>query len=156
MGTEIERKFLVRDEGWRHEAAGVRCRQGYLCPGSGVTVRVRVMGEQGWLTIKGAGQGISRREYEYPIPVAEAEEMLESLCKQPIIDKKRYTLAYQGMEWVVDEFFGANEGLVMAEVELEREDQHFLRPAWVGREVTGDPRFFNAALVNNPYKRWKK
>lgn len=156
MGTEIERKFLVQDESWRPQAAGVRCRQGYLCPGSGVTVRVRVMGEQGWLTVKGAGQGIARLEYEYSIPVAEAEEMLINLCEQPLIEKKRYTLEYQGMEWVVDEFFGANEGLIMAELELEHEDQPFSRPAWVGREVTGDPRFFNAALVRNPYSRWKR
>jgi CYTH domain-containing protein len=155
MGTEIERKFLVQDRSWEKNARAVRCRQGYLCPGSGITVRVRVMGGEGYLTVKGGSEGIVRKEYEYPIPVVEAEEMLDRLCAKPLIEKNRYTFEHAGMVWEVDEFFGENSGLVVAEVELERADQLFSLPDWVGREVTGDARYFNAALVKNPFSRWK-
>lgn len=155
MGTEIERKFLVQGKGWKRQAEVVHCRQGYLCLGSGVTVRVRVMDGKGFLTIKGGGRGMVRPEYEYSIPASEAGEMLDTLCERPLIEKKRYTLEYQGLEWVVDEFFGENRGLIMAEVELEHEDQPLQLPDWAGIEVTGDPRFFNVALVKKPFSRWK-
>jgi len=156
MGTEIERKFLVNDRSWKRNVQAVRCRQGYLCPGSGTTVRVRIMAGRGYLTIKGRGTGIARMEYEYAIPVADAEEMMERLCEKPLIEKNRYTVEHAGMFWEVDEFFGENSGLIVAEVELEREDQIFSLPPWAGREVTGDPRYFNAALTRNPYSRWKE
>lgn len=156
MGKEIERKFLVQDTSWKINVPAVRCRQGYLCPGSGITARVRLMGGKGYLTVKGGGEGITRDEYEYMIPAADAEEMLDNLCAKPLIEKNRYRLEYDGMVWEVDEFFGENSGLVMAEVELEREDQLFSLPGWVGREVTGDPRYFNAALVGNPYSCWTR
>jgi adenylate cyclase len=156
MGTEIERKFLVNDSSWKKSIQAVRCCQGYLCPGSGITVRVRVMADKGYLTIKGKGAGIARREYEYAIPVVDAREMLERLCEKPLIEKNRYTFEHAGMVWEVDEFFGENIGLIVAEVELEREDQMFSLPAWVGREVTGDPKYFNAALARNPYSKWKE
>ena len=155
MGREIERKFLVYDTSWKRNVPAVKCRQGYLCLGSGTTVRVRVMGGKGYLTVKGGGEGITRNEYEYPIPIGDAEEMLDCLCAKPLIEKNRYQVVYDGMVWEVDEFFGENRGLVVAEVELEREDQIFSLPGWVGREVTGDARYFNAALVRNPYANWK-
>ncbi len=156
MGTEIERKFLVNDNSWKRNVQAERCRQGYLCLGSGVTARVRILAGKGYLTVKGGGSGFTRKEYEYPIPLADAEEMLEMLCAKPLIEKNRYRIEHEGMVWEVDEFFGENGGLVIAEVELEREDQMFSLPGWVGREVTGDRRFYNAALVRNPYSNWKE
>ena len=155
MGTEIERKFLVIDDSWKKSTQPVRCLQGYVCLGSGPTVRVRVMAGKGFLTLKGGGDGLLRKEYEYEVPLVDAEEMLETLCEQPFIEKDRYIVEYKGMTWEVDEFTGENAGLVVAEVELEREDQVFSLPDWVGIEVTGDPRFYNVALVRNPYSRWK-
>lgn len=154
MGIEIERKFLVNNTSWKKSIQAVRCRQGYLCLGSGNTVRVRIMADKGYITVKGGSEGIVRKEYEYVIPVADAEEMLESLCAKPLIEKNRFVVEHDGMIWEVDEFFGENSGLVVAEVELEREDQIFSLPGWVGKEVTGDSRFFNAALVRNPYANW--
>ena len=155
MGVEIERKFLVNDTSWKKSIRAVRCRQGYLCLGSGVTARVRVMDDIGYITVKGGGEGMTRSEYEYAIPVIDAEEMLDGLCIKPLIEKNRYFVEHDGMVWEVDEFFGENSGLVVAEVELEREDQIFSLPGWVGKEVTGDSRYFNAALVKNPYTNWK-
>ncbi|GAB4337596.1 MAG: CYTH domain-containing protein [Desulfobulbaceae bacterium] len=155
MGLEIERKFLVVGFDWKKGMRPVRCRQGYLCPGSGITVRVRVMGDAGYLTVKGEGSGISRLEYEYVIPVAEADEMLSRLCGKLLVEKNRYTVEHEGREWVVDEFLGRNTGLVLAELELEREDEVFLLPPWAGREVTGDSRYFNASLACHPYTAWK-
>lgn len=155
MGIEIERKFLVIGTAWKENAPPVPCCQGYLCPGSGVTVRVRTMGEKGYLTVKGRGEGLSRLEYEYAIPLAEAMEMLDRLCAKPLISKNRYLIPCQGLVWEVDEFAGDNSGLVIAEVELASPDQVVPLPGWVGREVTGDPRYYNAALVSNPYCRWR-
>ena len=154
MGIEIERKFLVIGTAWKKDAAPVSCCQGYLCPGSGVTVRVRIMGEQGFLTVKGRGEGVARQEYEYRIPLAEAREMLNTLCAGPLIIKDRYRIPHAGLVWEVDEFGGDNSGLVLAEVELDDPDQQVSLPGWVGREVSGDPRYFNAALARNPYRRW--
>lgn len=154
MGQEIERKFLVKNERWRGLAEGVLYRQGYLCTERSATVRVRIAGDQGYLTIKGPPTGITRAEYEYPIPVQDALAMLEILCPQPQIEKKRYTISYQGMRWEVDEFFGSNQGLIVAEIELSSEDQAFTRPDWVGREVTDDHRYANAALCRKPFTTW--
>ncbi|MHB1348546.1 MAG: CYTH domain-containing protein [Desulfobulbaceae bacterium] len=156
MGIEIERKFLVAGTGWREKATAVPCRQGYLCPGGGVTVRVRIMGEKGFLTVKGRGTGLSRREYEYPIPVADAQEMLAELCGKPLIVKDRYRVVHDGLLWEVDVFTGDNSGLILAEVELTSPDQAVALPPWVGREVSGDPRYYNASLAANPYKNWRK
>lgn len=155
MGTEIERKFLVTDSSWKKDVRPIRCRQGYICLGIEKTVRVRVMGDEAYLTIKGGSSGIIRNEYEYLIPVADAEEMFEHLCEKPLIEKKRYIVMHEKMIWEIDEFFGENSGLVVAEVELQHEEQSISIPEWAGREVTGDPRYFNAALVRNPYANWK-
>lgn len=155
MGKEIERKFLVTDSSWKRNVQAEKCRQGYICLGSGNTVRVRVINDKGYLTVKGGGSGITRNEFEYPIPVADAEEMLEILCEKPLIEKNRFRIKHESMVWEVDEFFGENSGLVVAEIELQREDQMFSLPGWVGSEVTGDPRFYNVALVKNPYSGWK-
>lgn len=154
MGTEIERKFLVQGDGWRG-GGGLTYRQGYLSTAPERTVRVRTAGDKGYLTIKGAGQGASRLEFEYEIPLEEAGQLLEKLCHKPLIEKKRYNVQYGGFTWEVDEFFGENEGLVLAEIELLHEDQAFDRPDWLGREVTGDPRYYNASLAHYPYSRWK-
>jgi adenylate cyclase len=155
MGREIERKFLLASDGWRGLTEGVDYRQGYLCANPERTVRVRIAGEQGFVTIKGASEGAGRSEFEYEIPLVEAREMLDTLCPQPQIEKKRYTIPFQGCVWEIDEFFGLNAGLVMAEIELERDDQPFERPEWIGREVTGDTRYYNAALCAAPYTTWK-
>ena len=130
--------------------------QGYLCLGSGSTVRVRTCGCRGYITVKGAGAGMVRREFEYEIPFPDAKEMLEEVCAKPLIVKDRYRIVHKGFTWEVDLFHGANEGLVIAEIELETPEQVFPLPEWIGREVTGDPRYFNASLVKYPYSQWKE
>lgn len=154
MAWEIERKFRVRDDTWRRGAEGVPCRQGYLCLDPERTVRVRVAGGRGTLTIKGLGVGEARPEYEYQIPLPEAEALLDALCIAPLIVKTRYRVPYQGLVWEVDVFAGENRGLVLAEVELQRRGQEIPLPPWAGEEVTGDPRYFNASLVRHPFSRW--
>ncbi len=154
MPLEIERKFLVIGNSWRALATGVTCRQGYLLAEKERTVRVRTMNNKGFLTIKGQSTGITRLEYEYEIAVTEADELLDQLCRKPLIEKKRYTIPFQGFLWEVDEFFGENNGLIVAEIELATEDQHFPKPDWVGREVSDDPRYFNARLCRHPFCRW--
>ena len=154
MGREIERKFLLAGDGWRGLADGIEYRQGYLCAGQERTVRVRLAGGRGFLAIKGPSVGAARDEYEYEIPAAEARTMLDTLCPQPQIEKKRYTIAHQGHCWEIDEFFGANQGLVLAEIELSAEDEPFARPDWIGREVTDDARYVNAMLCRQPYCDW--
>lgn len=154
MATEIERKFLLKNDSWRRGAKGMQVRQGYLCTEVERTVRVRTTGNNGFLTIKGRSEGASRMEFEYAIPLTEANSMLEELCKKPLIEKMRYKIDYGGLTWEVDEFYGENEGLILAEVELEHENQSLLLPDWVGKEVTGDPKYFNANLIEHPYKTW--
>lgn len=154
MGKEIERKFLVQSQAWRAGAAGTLYRQGYLSTHKERTVRVRVVGNQGYLTIKGETRGATRDEFEYSIPIADANAMLDSLCEKPIIEKTRWTLRNAAHLWEIDEFHGANEGLVVAEVELASEDEPFARPAWLGEEVTGDKRYFNSHLVAHPFTTW--
>lgn len=150
MAIEIERKFLVDQTRWRPNDTGVRYRQGYLCPGTGVTVRIRIAGEAAFITVKGPTRGYARAEYEYPVPVHEAEEMLMDLCQKPLIEKIRYRVAYAGHTWEVDVFQGANNGLILAEIELESENAGFELPAWIDKEVSGDPRYFNSALARTP------
>ena len=156
MKQEIERKFLVTGDSWRKETGGgISCRQGYMTTGSSnVTVRVRLMGKWGFLTIKGSSQGISRTEMEYEIPAADAEYMLEHLCSGGLVSKVRYILIHNGSRWEIDEFSGDNTGLVVAEIELEREDQPFEKPDWLGEEVSLDRRYTNAALARKPFRSW--
>lgn len=163
MATEIERKFLVKGENWRRqnqpEAAlttGTLYRQGYLSTKKGCTVRVRLVGNQGYLTIKGLTQGFSRAEYEYPIPAEDAREMLDKLCDRPLIEKTRHKIEYAGLIWEVDEFAGENQGLIIAEVELTDENQIIELPDWIDKEVSDDPRYFNANLVQHPYSQWSE
>lgn len=156
MNMEIERKFLVVGDSWRQMAGdGLYCEQGYLSAApDGATVRVRRMGGRGFLTVKGSTRGVSRIEMEYEIPGEDARAMLENLCGGRTVQKTRYRMHTCGMIWEIDEFFAANEGLVLAEVELENENQSFEAPTWLGQEVSHDPRYFNAALAENPFSRW--
>lgn len=154
MAQEIERKFLLTGDAWRGLAEGVHYRQGYLNSIKERTVRVRTINDKGFLTIKGITVGATRVEYEYEIPKDECTAMLDDLAEKPIIDKKRYKVDYAGFIWEVDEFFGENEGLIVAEVELESEDQKFDAPEWIGEEVTGDPRYFNSNLIKHPFTKW--
>ena len=154
MGKEIERKFLVCGDDYR-TAGSEPLRQGYLNLEKQRTVRVRTAGEQGFLTIKGISHGASRDEFEYPIPLADANQMLDSMCERPLIEKRRYVFNYQGKSWEIDEFAGENIGLVIAEVELNDEREAFEKPPWVGAEVTHDTRYLNANLVKHPYRDWK-
>lgn len=155
MAKEIERKFLVVGSAWRTLAQGTRYRQGYLNSDKARTVRIRTVGDQAFLTIKGPTIGVTRTEFEYPIPYDDCVTMLNDLAEQPVIDKIRYRIPVDGLIWEVDEFFGANEGLIVAEVELTSEDQAFEKPDWVGEEVSGDVRYYNSSLIKAPYKTWK-
>jgi len=155
MPVEIERKFLVQDDTWRDLVdSQVHIMQGYLAHSPGLTLRVRVKGDKAYLTIKGATTGLSRNEYEYLIPLADAAEMLNHLAVLPPIDKVRHHVVVAGHVWEVDVFAGENAGLVMAEVELGAEDEAFVVPAWVGAEVSDDPRYLNVNLAQYPYRRW--
>ena len=153
MAQEIERKFLVRGDAW-HTDNGTLIRQGYLYSGINGVVRVRTTGEHAYLTVKGRKFGISRLEFEYEIPLAEANEMLDKLCFKPLIEKVRHEVPMDGFTWEIDEFLGENAGLVVAEIELEDENQEFLKPDWVGIEVSNDVRYLNSNLVKNPYAKW--
>jgi adenylate cyclase len=153
MATEIERKFLVQGTDWRH-VAGVPFSQGYLNRDKERTVRVRIAGDKAFLTIKGVTQGATRAEFEYEIPVADAEHLLK-LSDGPIVQKNRHVIVHEGSTWEVDEFLGDNAGLVVAEIELSSEDQQFSRPPWLGMEVTHDSRYFNSNLARHPYSSWR-
>ena len=155
MAVEIERRFRVNGDAWRGLAEGVRYRQGYLSVEKERTVRVRVVGDQAWLTLKGQISDISRHEFEYTIPVAEAQTIMDAMCPM-VVDKLRYRIEMGGFVWEVDEFFGENEGLVVAEVELGSEDEAFERPDFLGKEVTGDRRYYNSSLRIRPYSQWEK
>jgi adenylate cyclase len=156
MGTEIEKKFLIINDDWRSLGTGEFYCQGYLNSEKGRTVRVRTINEHGILTIKGPNVGGTRLEYEYDIPIDEAREMLKELCHKPLIEKTRYEIPFEGFTWEVDEFTGENKGLVFAEIEFSYEGQKFTKPPWIGKEVTGDSRYYNANLVSNPFSNWKK
>jgi adenylate cyclase len=152
MAIEIERKFLVVNDSWRSAPAVYFC-QGYLNRDKARTVRVRVAGDHGYLTIKGISQGASRAEFEYEIPLADAKQLL-GLCDGPLIEKYRRNIEFKGMIWEVDEFLGDNSGLVVAEIELGSETQAFAHPDWLGQEVTGDDRYYNSNLAKTPFNQW--
>jgi adenylate cyclase len=154
MASEIERKFLVVGNEWKALAAGVRYRQGYLSTVKERTVRVRLAGARATLTIKGLTRGVTRLEFEYEIPAADADRMLDELCERPLVEKVRYTVRAGAVTWEIDEFAGDNRGLVTAEVELATALEAFDRPSWLGDEVSNDPRYFNANLVRHPFSSW--
>ncbi|MBD1864572.1 MULTISPECIES: CYTH domain-containing protein [Trichocoleus] len=162
MATEIERKFLVKPEEWQQFQqrsdptllSSTRYRQGYISSSVSKTVRIRVAGDRGFITIKGPTVGYSRSEFEYSIPLADAEAMLDQLCEPPLIEKTRHRVAWDNLVWEVDEFAGENQGLMVAEVELSDTNQAITLPDWVGEEVSDDPRYFNASLAKHPYSRW--
>lgn len=155
MGIEIERKFLVVDDSWRDDVtSSARIVQGYLAQTDTATVRVRVKADQGFLTIKGRSVGITRREYEYPIPVADALAMIGDLAQAPVIDKVRHLVPVGSQVWEVDVFAAANAPLVLAEVELASADEDVQAPPWLGDEVSEDPRYFNVSLARQPYSTW--
>ncbi len=153
MGTEIERKFLVNGTQWKASAVGTPYRQGYLSTAKDRVVRVRTMGDKACLTIKGLAVGAVRPEFEYDIPLADCRQLL-ALCEQPLIEKTRYVVKNGHQIWEIDEFHGENQGLIVAECELESEEQQIDKPAWVGKEVTGDRRYYNSNLVANPFSTW--
>ena len=155
MGIEIERKFLLSGEQWRALGQPLLLRQGYLSSTPARVVRVRVEGDQAFMTVKGKSVGATRGEWEYPIPLVDANQLL-ALCEQPLVEKFRRKIDYAGNVWEVDEFLGANAGLVVAEIELVSEDQPFARPDWIGAEVTHDARYFNSALARHPYSAWQR
>lgn len=155
MAAEIERKFLVTSDAWRHGAERSQViRQGYFGGTPRASVRVRATDDAAWLNIKSATLGIERHEYEYPVPLSDAEEMLAHLCEGPLIEKTRHHVQYAGHTWEVDEFFGDNAGLVVAELELEHADEPYTAPEWLGAEVSDDPRYYNVSLVRHPYREW--
>ena len=159
MASEIERKFLVIDDAWRETSRRLDMRQGYISRQPGRSVRVRTQFDaegagHAYLTLKGARQGISRPEFEYEISISDAIYMLNQMCEKPVIEKTRHFIDHAGLTWEVDEFHGENAGLIIAEVELEDANQRVELPAWVGKEVTNDNRYYNSQLVQNPYKLW--
>ncbi|MEJ2060090.1 MAG: CYTH domain-containing protein [Gammaproteobacteria bacterium] len=157
MGREVERKFLVISEAWRDRVdRSVRYRQGYLNQSGNASVRVRVSDQKAHLNIKGATLGVERQEYEYEIPLAEAHEILSTLCEGPLIEKTRHYVEHAGHVWEVDVFEGDNAGLVVAEIELAEPEEAFERPDWLGEEVSHDPRYYNVCLVKHPYKDWNE
>ena len=159
MATETERKYLVRSDAWRLHAQGTRYRQAYLLADERCAVRVRIVGDsrtghaRGFLAVKGPTLGVTREEFEYPIPAADAERLL-ACCRTPLIEKTRYRVASHGHTWEIDEFEGANSGLVLAEVELAEAEPPAELPAWVGEEVSDDPRYLNSCLATRPYSTW--
>lgn len=154
MSVEIERKFLVTKDEYRKLGKAVFCRQGYLLNKPDCTVRVRVIHDKGFLTVKGAAQGFSRPEFEFEISLSDAEKILNELCSKTLIEKKRYHIELNGFMWHVDEFEGKNKGLVIAEVELQSESQQVVLPDWIGAEVTKDIKYLNANLAKRPFCDW--
>ena len=160
MATEIERKFLVKSSAWREEVDHCRwMRQGYLTDfrqAERASVRIRWSDGQGELNIKSLELGVSRQEYAYSVPGEEAQEMLDTLCTGPLIEKRRHYIFRDGLTWEIDEFFGDNEGLVVAEVELQRADQKIPMPSWLGPEATHRERYYNVALARRPFREWNE
>ena len=155
MGIEIERKFLLTNADWKNEAGKpVRFRQGYLVGSKNSSVRVRLEGDKANINIKSATLGIQRQEFEYMIPVQDAEKLLDELCDKPLIEKNRYFIKKNNHTWEIDEFLGDNRGLIVAEIELNHEDEMFDKPGWLGDEVSSDTRYYNVCLVKHPYKDW--
>ena len=156
MAIEIERKFIVLNSQYKVLAVPHTIKQGYICSEKERVVRIRTYDNKGFITLKTASIGFARKEFEYSIPLDEAQAMLEELCLQPIITKTRWVMNFEGHIWEIDEFHDENTGLVMAEIELEHSDETFLKPEFIGQEVTDDPRYYNARLFSTPYKKWKK
>jgi adenylate cyclase len=155
MGTEIERKFLVNDMSWKPSRKSLNVIQGYF-PTDGFSLRVRVQDDKAFLTLKKSKSQITRHEFEFEIPADDAREMIRFFCGSEVIEKTRHLVEYKGFTWEVDEFHGENDGLIVAELELENEDQPFEKPSWIGEEVSQDSRYLNAYLARFPYKTWKK
>ncbi|ORT99724.1 hypothetical protein D081_1608 [Anaerovibrio sp. JC8] len=154
MAVEIERKFLINEAKWQPVDEGVNIRQGYLCTDKERTVRVRTKGNKGYLTIKGQTEGLSRLELEYEIPLEEATQLLDNLCHRPLIEKTRHIEEHLGHIWEIDVFFGDNEGLIVAEVELSSEEEEIDLPDWIVEEVSHDKRYYNSCLSQKPYTTW--
>ena len=154
QNKEIERKYLVISDEWKGKSQGVLYRQGYLSTDPERTVRVRLEGEEGRITVKGEKKSGAGDEYEYEIPGDEAAYIIDHLCIKPVIEKMRYKINYKGNTWEVDEFFGENLGLILAEIELDSIDQPFEKPVWIGEDVTEDQKYKNASLVKNPFGEW--
>jgi adenylate cyclase len=154
MGQEIERKFLVVGDAWREQAQGEVICQGYIPTQDARTVRVRRVGDRAYLTLKGPAVGLVRPEFEYAIPADDAQTILDTLCQPPLIEKTRYRLPQGDIVWEIDEFWGDNEGLIMAEVELTQADQLVELPDWIGQEVSNDARYYNSYLARHPFKTW--
>jgi len=154
MGREIERKFLVCNNSYRLNSEAVFYKQAYFRSTSDYSIRIRIIGEKGFINIKGSVSGATRLEYEYQIPLEDAQLMIIDFCDNSIIEKYRYRISHDGFIWEVDEFIGANSGLVIAEIELTDEKQHFSLPDWVGDEVTGNPKYYNSNLVKFPFSNW--
>ncbi len=156
MGTEIERKFLVKGDNWRSLGTGEIYQQGYILTQNQITtVRVRIINDHAYLTLKGKMEGLIRDEFEYPIPLEDAKIIINKLCDRPLIEKVRYKIIWDNLVWEIDEFKGENQGLILAEVELNNETQSINFPDWIGAEVTQDMRYYNVNLAKNPYQTWK-
>ena len=156
MPREIERKFLLKNDAWRSQVLASRqMSQGYLASGGNVSIRVRIAGDEAWLNIKAGGFVASRQEYEYPLPLDEARELL-ALVEGPLVEKTRHYVEQGALTWEIDEFHGDNSGLVVAELELDSEDADFARPPWLGIEVTELRRYYNVCLVKHPYRAWNE
>jgi adenylate cyclase len=156
MAIEIEHKFLIKNSSWRqHINSSVGYRQGYMTTESNVSVRVRISDDKAWLNIKSAVKGSQRDEYEYQIPLPDGHEMINNLCRKPLIEKTRHFIKIDQHTWEIDEFEGDNAGLIVAEIELSRADETFSQPQWLGDEVTDDIRYYNNSLSLKPYKNWE-
>jgi adenylate cyclase len=156
MAKEIERKYLVKPGAWTPQGEGTHFKQGYLNSQKERVVRVRIEGTAAKLTIKGLTTGVTRSEFEYPVPLEDAAVLLDQLCEKPLIDKHRHVEQHSGLFWEIDVFHGDNEGLVVAEVELPSADTPVVLPPWAGEEVSNDPRYFNSNLLKNPYCNWRR
>ncbi|MBI5218090.1 MAG: CYTH domain-containing protein [Bacteroidia bacterium] len=154
MPIEIERKFLTKSDEWKKPAEGVFYKQGYLLRTREKSVRIRIIKDKAFLTIKGSKQGITRDEYEYEIPYQDALELLRNYCNNQYIEKTRYKISYKNKTWEVDEFHGKNQGLILAEIELSHTGESFEKPPWIAEEVTHEPRYFNTSLIEKPYCEW--
>ncbi len=156
MGIEIEKKYLTVNDDWRKNAGeGIYMVQGYMSSNEKSSVRIRINGDTANLNIKSKKIGIQRSEYDYPIPVDEAKEILKTLCDRPFIEKTRFHVIHKGHEWEIDVFAGENEGLIVAELELDSVDEKYVLPDWVGDDVSNDPRYYNVCLVTHPFKDWQ-
>ena len=155
MGKEIERKFLINISDVEFVGSGALIKQGYISTTDNTAVRIRVTGDVAYLTLKGESHGATRSEFEYEIPVEDANEIILELCSGPIIDKTRYRVEYGSHIWEIDIFHGENDGLVVAEIELENEKEVFDLPGWVTAEVTGEVKYYNSSLLDNPFNQWR-